>query len=79
MQAPYYAYSNRDVNIGSIGGLKVNSQLEVLGTDDAPIAGLYAIGLNAGGWIGNYYPGSGTVLGGSLAQGRFIGKKLASN
>lgn len=59
--------------------IKVNSQLEVLGTDDAPIAGLYAIGLNAGGWIGNYYPGSGTALGGSSAQGRFIGKKLASN
>lgn len=56
--------------------IKVNSQLEVLGTDDAPIAGLY---VNAGGWIGNYYPGSGTALGGSLAQGRFIGKKLASN
>lgn len=77
LQGPFYAYQNRDMNIGSIAGLKVNVDLQVLDNLDNPIQGLYAIGQNAGGWIGGYYPGSGTALGGSLHQGRKVGKELA--
>lgn len=77
LQAPFYAYQNRDMNIGSIAGLNVNVNLEVLDNLDRPIKGLYAAGQNAGGWIGEYYPGSGTALGGSLHQGRRVGKELA--
>ncbi|SDA67196.1 FAD binding domain-containing protein, partial [Lactobacillus kefiranofaciens] len=77
LQGPFYAYQNRDMNIGSIAGLKVNVDLQVLDNLDNPIQGLYAIGQNAGGWIGGYYPGSGTALGGSLNQGRKVGKELA--
>ena len=65
------------MNIGSIAGLNVNVNLEVLDNLDRPIKGLYAAGQNAGGWIGEYYPGSGTALGGSLHQGRRVGKELA--
>lgn len=77
LRAPFYAYQNRDMNIGSIGGLKVNASLQVLNQNDQPINGLYAAGLNAGGIIGSYYAGSGTALGVGLHQGRKVGRILA--
>ena len=43
---------------------------------DEVIDGLYAAGLNAGGWIGGYYPGSGTAIVGIVHQGRKAGQAL---
>lgn len=74
--APYYAYQNTPGNLGSLGGLKVNAQLNVLDTFNQPIRGLYAAGLNAGGWLGSYYPGSGSAVGGAIHQGRRAAKSI---
>lgn len=73
---PYYAYQNTPGNLGAIGGLKVNAALNVLDVFGQPIRGLYAAGLNAGGWIGSYYPGSGTAVGGAIHQGRRAAKSI---
>lgn len=73
---PYYAYTNTPGNLGAIGGLKINAQCNVLDQFDQPISGLYAAGLNAGGWMGSYYPGSGTAVSGAIHQGRRSAKSI---
>lgn len=77
LQAPYYAYTNRATNLGSIGGLRINVDCQVLDNFGEPIKGLYAAGLNAGGWMGSYYPGSGTAIAGLIHQGRKAGQHLS--
>lgn len=73
---PYFAYRNTPGNLGTIGGLKINQKCNVLDVYNQPINGLYAAGLNAGGWIGSYYPGSGTAIGGIVHQGRRAAKSI---
>lgn len=73
---PYYAYTNTPGNLGAIGGLKINAQCNVIDNFGQPIPGLYAAGMNAGGWIGSYYPGSGTAVSGAIHQGRRAAKSI---
>lgn len=73
---PYYAYRNTPGNLGALGGLKINKNCNVLDVYNQPIPGLYAAGLNAGGWLGSYYPGSGTAIGGIIHQGRRAAKSI---
>ncbi len=79
LEGPYYAYTNHATNLGSLGGLKINVDTQVLDHYGEVIEGLYAAGLNAGGWIGGYYPGSGTAIAGIIHQGRKAGQHLAKN
>ena len=72
-----YAYRNVSFNLGALGGLKINTDAQVLKPSGEPIPGLYAGGLNAGGWIGPYYPGSGTAIMGTLHWGRKAGANVA--
>lgn len=74
---PFYAYRNVSYNLGALGGLKINTDAQVLNTNGEPIPGLYAGGLNAGGWIGPYYPGSGTAIMGTIHWGRKAGGNVA--
>ncbi|MGT2749355.1 FAD-dependent oxidoreductase [Streptococcus orisasini] len=76
LQAPFYAYKNSASNLGSIGGLKINVDCQVLDLFDKVIPHLYAAGLNAGGWIAGYYPGSGTAISGIVHQGRKAAQHL---
>lgn len=68
--ASYYAYRNTPGNLGAIGELKINAKCNVLDMYNNQINGLYAAGLNADGWMGSYYPGSGTAVGSAVHQGR---------
>ncbi|MGI6215842.1 MAG: FAD-binding protein, partial [Christensenellales bacterium] len=72
------AYKNMPYNLGAIGGLKINKEAEVIDTNGNAIPGLYAGGLNAGGWIGPYYPGSGTAIIGTIHWGRKAGANAAA-
>lgn len=76
---PFYAYQNVPYNLGAVGGLKINVDTEVIDVNGNVIPHLYAAGLNAGGWIGPYYPGSGTALIGTVHWGRKAGAKAAAN
>lgn len=76
-EAPYYAWKVQNTNIGSIGGLIINTDAAVVDTEGNPIAHLYAAGVNSAGWLGPYYPGSGTCLQGALNWGRIAGKSAA--
>ncbi|NLH47096.1 MAG: FAD-dependent oxidoreductase [Myxococcales bacterium] len=75
---PYYATSVYFYNVGSVGGLKINSKAQVIGNDGEPIMGLYAAGMAAGGFIGPYYPGSGTAVTATIVFGRLAGRNAAA-
>lgn len=77
LEAPFYAYAHQDSNFGSIGGLKVTTNFEVVDHNDNKIANLYAVGCNSGGWNANYYPSSGTALAEGMHSGRKVGKVLS--
>ena len=76
---PFYAYKNVAFNLGALGGLKINTNTEVIDVNGNVIPHLYAAGLNAGGWIGPYYPGSGTAVMGTVHWGRRAGAVAAAN
>lgn len=74
----FYAMQIKSSNLGSIGGLKINVDTQVLDANGEVIPRLYSAGLNAGGWLGNYYPSSGTAIMGCMHQGRKAGKAMAA-
>lgn len=75
---PYYAMMNVPFNLGSIVGLRINTNCQVLNVSGEPISRLYAGGMNAGGWIGPYYPGSGTAIMGTQYHGKVCGEQVAA-
>ena len=74
----YYANLNVSANLGSLGGLLINTKAEVIDNNGEVIPGLYAGGMNSGGWYGLYYPGSGTSLTGGLVWGHIAGESAAA-
>ena len=77
IEAPFYAYHNTPFNLGALGGLKITRSCEVVNVSGEVIPGLYAAGLTAGGWVGPYYPGSGTAVVGTCYFGRVAGEAAA--
>lgn len=75
---PYYAHRNTPLNLGSLGGLMVNANAEVIDNAGNVIPRLYAGGMNSGGWYGEYYPGSGTALMGCVVLGSIAGEQAAA-
>ena len=73
---PYYALKCRPIFLGTIGGIKINQHMEVLNHDDYPIEGLFAAGVDTGGWSGKTYNPhlSGIALGFSINSGRIAGE-----
>jgi fumarate reductase flavoprotein subunit len=69
---PYYALKCYVGFLGTIGGIKINHRMEVLDKGDNPIPGLYAGGVDTGGWETDTYNVelAGTTLGFSVNSGR---------
>ena len=73
---PYYAYSATGGITFTFGGLKVNENAQVIGTDWRPIKGLYCCGEMVGGLFYDNYPaGTGLVSGATF--GRIAGRNAA--
>lgn len=70
IEPPYFFQKATTMNLGSVGGLKINVDAQVVDVNGEPIPGLYAGGMCTGGWIGEYYPGSGTAIVGTVHWGR---------
>lgn len=77
-QGPFYAARTYSYNLGSTGGLKINIDAQVCAFDGTPIPRLYAGGLCTGGWVGRFYPGSGTAVMSTVHWGRKAGKNAAA-
>lgn len=74
---PYYAYSATGGITFTFGGLKVNEQAQVIGTDWRPIKGLFACGEMVGGLFYDNYP-AGTGLVSGAVFGRIAGRNAAA-
>ncbi|GGF79424.1 hypothetical protein GCM10010912_25540 [Paenibacillus albidus] len=76
---PYYAIIAEINNLGSVGGLLVNTKFQVLNEKRVPIQGLYAVGLESEGVLFNdTYVGNGVGIGYSFTSGRLGGEAAAS-
>jgi fumarate reductase flavoprotein subunit len=64
----------------TIGGVRVSEHLEVVDDADRPIAGLFAAGVDVGGWQGDTYNFhlAGGSLGFALSSGRIAGARAAA-
>lgn len=69
---PYYAIRCKADYLDTIGGIKINERMEVLDKQDNPIPGLYAGGVDVGGWSSDTYCAqlSGGTLGFAFTSGR---------
>jgi fumarate reductase flavoprotein subunit len=77
-QGPYYAVAMNLRYYATLGGLKINDELEVLDSHDKPIPGLYAAGEVVGGVNGDIYTSS-TCVGWALASGYQAGLAIAAD
>lgn len=78
--APFYAIEMTGSVLVSCGGIRVNGNLQVVGKDDVPILGLYAVGMEASGLYGDTYnlDVPGTANGFAHASGRVAGRHVVS-
>ena len=78
-EAPYYAVMVKPSTIGSMGGLVINADAEVLKADGTAIPGLYATGEVAnGGFYYREYPASGSSLSLGMTFGLEAGRNAAA-
>jgi 3-oxosteroid 1-dehydrogenase len=77
-EPPFYAIEVLPGTIGTKGGPRTDPDGRVLRGDASPVAGLYAAGNAAAGWLADAYPGPGATLGVALAFGRRAGRDVAS-
>jgi fumarate reductase flavoprotein subunit len=72
----FYALKAYVLFIGTLGGIKINHKMEVLGQKEKRIPGLYAGGLDAGGMYGDSYDlyAAGGTLGFAVNSGRIAAR-----
>jgi fumarate reductase flavoprotein subunit len=77
-KGPYYAIIAEINNLGSVGGLLVNTKFQVLNDQRVPVKGLYAVGLESEGVLYNdTYVGNGVGIGYAFTSGRLGGESAA--
>ena len=77
--APYYAVMVKPTTIGSMGGLVINTDAQVISESGEPIPGLYATGEVAnGGFYYVEYPASGSSLSLGMTYGLKAGHHAAA-
>lgn len=62
-QAPFYAVEIVPGSLGTFAGLATDARARVLGADDRPIPGLWAVGNDMSSMMGGRYPAGGITLG----------------
>jgi len=76
-EPPFYCVAGREGIDTCVGGIRIDSELRVLGPEFRPIPGLYATGVATSGWLGHGYGYWGSELGYSLWSGYAVGKIVA--
>lgn len=74
---PFYAVKVQPGSFGTFAGLKTNGCAQVLGGDDTPIEGLYAVGTDMASVMGGFYPSGGINLGPAMTFGYIAGRHAA--
>lgn len=79
MDGPYYVVEGYPTTVAGFGGLKINTNAQVLDTMNHAISGVYAAGESATGQIFVHtYPSTGTMLTTCTVFGRIAGKSAAA-
>lgn len=78
-RGPFYAVKIVPGDIGTYAGIAVDRNCQVLGADDQPIKGLFAVGNDSASIMGGNYPGAGITLGPALTFGYAVGMYLGSS
>ena len=77
-EGPYYAVEMNLRYYATLGGLRINNNMQVMNTDGQPIQGLYAAGEVVGGVVGDIYaPGS--LFGWAMTSGHNAGLAVTGN
>lgn len=78
-KGPFYAFKTVVVSLSTLGGVRVNDNLQVTDGNLRPIPGLYAVGNNAAGFysVPGYPPYQGLANGFALHSGRIAGEHAA--
>ena len=73
---PFYAVRCGVNMLGTIGGIKINHDMQVVDNKFDPIPGVYAVGVDTGGWESDTYNAvlSGSTLGFAINSGRIAGE-----
>jgi fumarate reductase flavoprotein subunit len=76
---PYFAVEGHITYVNTIGGIKINEHMQVLDKQDTPIPGLYAAGVDTGGWESETYCSriSGHAFSFAINSGRIAGESVA--
>jgi fumarate reductase flavoprotein subunit len=76
---PYYVFKCQTGILNTIGGIKINELMEVLDAQENLIPGLYAAGVDTGGWMPETYNCelSGSAFGFAINSGRIAGENAA--
>ena len=76
---PYYAIKMGVDYLDTIGGIRINERMEVLDKKGIPIPGIYAAGIDTGGWVGDTYciRTTGTTFAFAINSGRIAGEHAA--
>lgn len=76
--APFYAFRISSGMLNTSGGIRINTNAQVVDDCYKPIAGLYAAGVCTSGWDGEVY-GNGTCQANALFCGRTAAKHIVKN
>ena len=76
---PFYAVRWCPTFPNTVGGIKINEHMEVLDKEEKPMPGLYAAGVDTGGWVSETYfiKLSGYAFGYAVNSGRIAGENAA--
>ena len=77
---PYYSLRCYPNLLTTIGGIKIDEHMQVIGKDDKPIPGLFACGNDTGGWVADTYEINlaGVTFGFAINSGRMAGETAAN-
>ncbi|HEX2964651.1 MAG TPA: FAD-dependent oxidoreductase [Syntrophorhabdaceae bacterium] len=76
---PFYVIRMGVDYLDTIGGIKINEHMQVLDKQSVPIEGLFAAGIDTGGWVGDTYciRTTGTTFAFAINSGRIAGENAA--
>lgn len=78
-KGPYYAVKYSARNLTTLGGVRINENIQAVDANYMPIPGLYVAGADAGGMYGmSYVDFEGGTLGFAYTSGRLAGMNAAS-
>jgi succinate dehydrogenase/fumarate reductase flavoprotein subunit len=74
---PFYAVKVQPGSFGTFAGLRTNGSAQVIGADNHPVQGLYAVGTDMASIMGGLYPSGGINLGPAMTFGYVAARHAA--